>query len=75
MINDEQIIADTFNTFFVEKIEKLKEGIDPEYIEDPLVRLTKKMVDKKHLKFHLKQVKEKQVLHTLKSLNKKKLWH
>ena len=33
----------------MKKIEDLKAGIDPEYVEDPLTRLESKMA-KKHLK-------------------------
>ena len=35
IVNDEQEIANTFKTFFVDKIRALKEGIYPAYVEDP----------------------------------------
>ena len=55
----EKQIADIFNDFFISKIEKLKEGIDKDYVKDPLEKLKKKMESKK-LKFSLKQVTVKQ---------------
>ena len=54
-ITEEQIIANTFNKFFIDKIEDLKANIDPEYVEDPLTRLKKKM-NNKNLLFKLKQI-------------------
>ena len=70
-ISDEGKVADTFNNFFVEKINKLKENIDSRYIEDPLQRLKKKM-EGRNIKFSLKQVTEQKVLKTMKSLKQKR---
>ena len=36
-----------FNDFFISKIVKLKEGIDKEYVKDPLEKLKKKMEAKR----------------------------
>ena len=36
---DEEIIANAFNDFFIEKIVTLKEGINKNDIKDPLVKL------------------------------------
>ena len=38
-VSDEKEVAEIFNNFFIEKIEKLKENIDITMIEDPLERL------------------------------------
>ena len=35
--SDEQKVAETLNTFFVEKISKLKESVDPNLVKDPLL--------------------------------------
>jgi hypothetical protein len=70
-ITEEQIIANTFNKFFVDKIEDLKANIDPEYVEDPLTRLKKKM-NKKNLLFKLKQITSKELLIIVKKIKKKK---
>ena len=43
MIDDEQVIANTFNSFFIDKISNLKDNIDKSFIEDPLRRLKSKM--------------------------------
>ena len=40
-IEDKEEIADAFNTHFMEKINLLKENIDPKLKEDPLSRLKK----------------------------------
>ena len=37
--NDEKLIAETFNNYFVTKITILKDSIDPSYVEDLLSRL------------------------------------
>ena len=42
-----------FQQFFVEKIIKLKDNIDPNYVEDPLIRLKEKLEPMK-LSFSLK---------------------
>ena len=43
-IKDELIIAETFNKYFVDKITKLKQNIDPEFLMDPLEKLEKATV-------------------------------
>ena len=55
---DNQIIADEFNSYFVEKIVTLKSNIDRNYVEDPLSKLTEKQ-KKSNLKFSLKVVQAK----------------
>jgi hypothetical protein len=50
---DEAEIAEELNNFFVEKISKLKDSIDKTLIDEPLIRLKKKM-EKKTLNLHLK---------------------
>ena len=42
LTTNEQTIANTFNVFFVSKIQKLKEGIDKKYVEDPINSVTPK---------------------------------
>ena len=61
------------------KIVKLKEGIDKEYVKDPLEKLKKKMEAKK-LSFGLKPVTVKQVeklisFHFIHSLNLANTFH
>ena len=71
MIEDEIEIANTFNYFFVSKIEKLRENINQNHVEDLLEKLRKKMA-KKHIKFSLKIVSENWVYKAICSLKKKK---
>ena len=40
-------MAEAFNVYFIEKIEQLKANINPNLVEDPLVRLKEKMKDNK----------------------------
>ena len=53
-IVDEEQVAEIFNQFFVEKIQNLKDNIDPKYVKDPLVKLKEKF-DGKKLHFSLKK--------------------
>ena len=46
VVSDELEVAELFNDFFINKIDKLKKSIDPNLIEDPLVRLKEKMKNK-----------------------------
>ena len=55
----------------INKIQKLKDNIDPNYVEDPLTRLKAKM-EGKNLHFSLKSVSEEKVLKTIKGLKYKK---
>ena len=43
----EEVVAEIFNQFFVNKIQKLEGNIDPSYVEDPLTRLKAKLEGKK----------------------------
>ena len=67
---DHQEIVDIFNTFFVEKIEKLKSNIEDELVEDPLVKLKSKL-DKKGLNFPIKQVSVKTVTGSINKMKNK----
>ena len=71
ILEDEKEIAEVFNEYFVEKIEKLKENIDKRYVEEPLEKLKKKM-ENKNLKFTLKTTTETKVRKAMLSLRKKK---
>ena len=64
-------VAEEFNSFFKEKIEKLANNINKNPNIDPVSEMKKKL---KHsnLKFSLRTVKEKQVLRILKALKGKK---
>ena len=68
---DQQKIADTFNSFFIEKIESLKKNIDQNLKEDPLEKLKMKFKDK-NLKFELKTVSHSKVAKALRKMKKKK---
>ena len=57
-IEDEKEIADIFNDYFIQKMERLKENTNKDYVKEPLERLKKKL-DRKNLKFTLNTVTEK----------------
>ena len=82
LIEDPLQLAETFNVFFKEKVEKLAASIkkqpingrNPDYLDpdyDPFIRLREKLRDSK-LIFNLKTVSEKVVLGILKALKPKK---
>ena len=70
-IEDDLEVAEIFNSFFVKKIETLKDNRDVSMIEDPLNRHKQKMKPK-NLKFKLKQVSEKTVLKAIRGMKNKK---
>ena len=70
-ITEEAKVADAFNKFFVDKIESLKERIDPNSITDPLTRIKEKFANS-NLKFKLKPVTISQVKKSMKTMSKKK---
>ena len=71
IITEEEKVAEAFNGFFIEKVEKLKKNIDPGLVEEPLIRLKEKMkVNNNVLEF--KEITAKQFSKHLKKLNKKK---
>jgi hypothetical protein len=70
-IDKEEEIAEIFNKFFIDKIDKLKENIDQSYVKEPLEKLRKKM-EKKNIKFSLKTVTEKSVKKAMQGMKKKK---
>ena len=67
IIEDPLELAEKFNVFFKEKVEKLAAGIKKNNNIDPLSRLRAKL-HSLNLKFKLKPVHEKLVLKLLKSL-------
>ena len=69
--DDESIIAESFNTYFIEKIENLKQNIDNVYKEDPFPKLKQKLKYIKS-KFKLKKITQKQMAKTIKTIKKKK---
>ena len=71
-IKSEEEIADIFNEYFMDKIEKLKENIDHKYVKEPLEKLKKKM-ENRNLKFALKTVTEKKVLKAMRSMKKRRV--
>ena len=70
-ITEDDVIANTFNKFFVDKIESLKEKIDPSTTSDPLTRVRNKFANS-NLKFKLKPVTVNQVVKSMKGMSKKK---
>ena len=71
LTNDKQI-ADEFNSFFVRKIENLRNNIDPSLKQDPLRILRNAAQDMKNPWFTLKTVSENQVVEYIKCLNNTK---
>ena len=65
-ISDEKEVANSLNTYFIDKIKTLKENIDSTKIVDPLKNLQKKMENSK-AKFELKPV----TVHTVKKIMEK----
>ena len=59
---DDQIIANNFNKFFTDKINNIKEEIDPSIIQDPLIQLREKMSKKGKLSFEIKTITETEVV-------------
>ena len=70
-MSDEQEVANSFNRFFVDKIELLKENIDPDYVKDPLEKIKEK-IKNKNLNFSVKPVSVKEVTKIMKKMSKKK---
>ena len=71
LIEDSLELAEQFNRFFKEKVEKLAARIKKDPNGDPFCRLREKLQDW-DLKFHLKTMHERDVLTILKSLKPKK---
>ena len=68
----EDEVAEIFNDFFIKKIKKLKDNIDPNYVEDPLSKLKAKFEGRK-LNFALRTVTEQKVLQSIQGLKNKKV--
>ena len=60
LLTDELQVAESFNEFFVEKVELLKQGIDKTLVEDPFTKLKQKMADNK-TKLEFKTITQKQL--------------
>ena len=72
LTEDPLLIANTFNSFFVKKIEDLKANIDPKLVLDPLKNLKDKM-SLNSSKFELKTVSIKSLKQSIKQLKAKKV--
>ena len=70
-VSNEQEVADMFNAFFVKKVEDLKDKIDPNLVQDPLVKVREK-VKNKNLKFKLKPTTPESLKKVMKKMAKKK---
>jgi hypothetical protein len=70
-IVEEKEVAETFNKFFINKVEELKKNIEPKDVEDPLVRLAEKMKNNPN-KLEFKSISRNQLRTHLKKLKKKK---
>ena len=68
---DEEKIANSFNNHFINKVEKLKEGINKNNIENPLQKL-KVNLEGRSLKFSLKKINKSTLLKSIKKIKKKK---
>ena len=71
LIKDLLDIAKQFNTFFIEKVKKLADGIKQDSKSDPFSLLTENLQGS-NLKFNVRTVSEKVVMKILKSLKGKK---
>ena len=70
-IKNEKDVAETFNDFFINKVEDLKRKINPTHVQDPLEKLAEKLKNiQTSLEF--KTVSQKQMRNHLKKLSKKK---
>ena len=70
VLTGETEVADAFNSFFIEKVDKLKTSIDQKLVEDPLARLKERMKNNKNT-LEFKPVSQKQLRGHLKKLKKK----
>ena len=70
-ISAEKEVAEVFNKYFVDKINTLKEGIDPSFVKDPMEKISEK-VKNKNLKFELRPVTVNAVEKIMKQMKKKK---
>ena len=66
LTEDPEAIADTFNSFFVKKIEDLKANIDPNLVTDPLSKLKADMKENQ-CSFELKTVGIKELKKSIKT--------
>ena len=64
-------MAEAFNNYFVDQVIKLKEGIKPNLISDPLTKLAAKMENNKN-RFSLKKITQHKLKKTIKQLKRKK---
>ena len=71
-VTEELEVAEVFNEFFVEKVNQLKNGIDPIMKEDPFVRLQEKMKNNK-CRLEFKTITQKQLVIHLKKLKKRRV--
>ena len=70
-VTSEQEVANTFNEYFIEKINNLKTNIDPNLTRDPLEKIEAKMKDR-NLRFKLRTVSTPAVHKLMKKMTKKK---
>ena len=70
--SEDERVADLFNKYFIAKIEKLRNDIDPKYIESPTKRLKKSLNERRSGTLQLRTVKEAEVIKALHDLKPKK---
>ena len=70
-IEEEPLVAETFNNYFIEKINDLKDGIDQTIKRDPLEKLAAKMKNNCN-KFYLKKISLSKLAKIMKKIKKKK---
>jgi len=70
--SEDERVADLFNKYFIAKIEKLRNDIDPKYIESPTKRLKKSLNERRPGTLQLRTVKEAEVIKALHDLKPKK---
>jgi hypothetical protein len=58
LTEDDTVIADTFNTYFVDKIELLKKGVDKSMVDDPLKKMKERPIADKS-SFKLRPIDKK----------------
>jgi len=69
-ISDDKEKANILNKFFVTKIEKLRDSIDPQMKKDPFTKIKQKMQGR-NIRFHFRIMKQKEIKKIIKKMKSK----